>query len=171
MAIGCGAGAVEPAAETAAAEHVGAEPSNSAAASTPVALTPAPLDVESLRGAWRSASAPPGYLSYRFDGNGYTADGYPPWQESGRVEVVAVEGRRLLLRFVSRIYDGKPDDDQERWLALAADGRSFEMAGRSFSRLRYQAAVAIDPPASKDGGSDGAATGEGGSHSEQLLEQ
>ena len=103
------------------------------------------LDLEALRGVWRSASSPPAFLSFRISGSRYITDGFPTWQESGRIELLAVEGQRLRVRFVERIYDGKEDEDQERTIELAPDGRSFAMAGRTFQRLDHDAAVARDP--------------------------
>ncbi|RLB52756.1 MAG: hypothetical protein DRI90_21865 [Deltaproteobacteria bacterium] len=87
-------------------------------------------------GVWR--------LGYRFDGNRYTTSGYPPWEESGRVALVEVDGRRMLLKFDDRVYDGKDDDPVNRWVEIAADDQSFAMGGMVFQRQPHEATVAAD---------------------------
>ncbi|MCA9622835.1 MAG: hypothetical protein KC731_27640, partial [Myxococcales bacterium] len=74
------------------------------------------------------------HLAYRFDGQSYTADAYPTWPESGRFEILSVEGRRVELRFVDRVYDGKPDEPLTLSLELAEDGNSFRVDERTFQR-------------------------------------
>ena len=87
------------------------------------------------RGAWTARD--PGsawYLRYRFRDGRYTTAGHPTWEESGRLEVVSHEGRRLVVRFVDRIYDGRADEPLEQELVLDEDGEAFLMGGRRFVR-------------------------------------
>jgi hypothetical protein len=106
---------------------------------------PAPLGLDALararwvsqEGTWRR--------SFRFEGGRYTASGYPPWEESGKVEVVAREGQRLLLRFSERFFDGTPDEPIESWIEVAPDRESFDLAGHVFRRQAHDMTVASDP--------------------------
>jgi len=99
-----------------------------------VAVADATDPLESLNdGAWTARD--PGsdfYLRYRFRDGGYTTAGHPTWTESGRMEIVAREGRRLLVRFVDRIFDGHEDEPLAQELVLDEDGQSFVMGGRRF---------------------------------------
>lgn len=119
--------------------------------STAPADTPKPsLKLSLLSGSrWRAEGkgGPAGgwHLSYRFDGDRYTTDGYPAWQESGHLTQLEGNAQRMRLRFSERIFDGTPDADVERWLIVAADQQSFTMNGNTFIRQPHAAQVATDP--------------------------
>lgn len=85
------------------------------------------------RGAWTARDPDSAwYLRYRFRDDRYTTAGHPTWDESGRLEVVRVRGRRVVLRFVDRIFDGHEDEPLEEELVIDEDGEGFVMAGRRF---------------------------------------
>jgi hypothetical protein len=84
------------------------------------------------------------HASYDFDGSRYTLDGYPSLQEAGRVEVVETDGTRMLLRFTDRSFDGKRDDDVERWIVLNAARDAFEMEGQIYDKHERVVKVAED---------------------------
>ncbi len=91
-----------------------------------------PLSILS-RGAWTAREPDSAwYLRYRFRDGGDTTAGHPTWEESGRLEVVEVSRRRVVLRFVDRIYDGRSDEPLEQELVLDEDGEAFVMGGRRF---------------------------------------
>ncbi|MBW2452932.1 MAG: hypothetical protein JRI68_00380 [Deltaproteobacteria bacterium] len=148
--IGCSAAPAEPAP----APVIPIAPVASAATSSATVESAEPaapvLQLAVLDAARWVASGPTGdagrwHLSYRFEGERYTTTAYPPWEESGRVELVEVDGRRMLLRFSDRVYDGQPDSSVRRWIELAEDDQSFRMGDQRFEREPLAATVAAEP--------------------------
>lgn len=106
------------------------------------------------QGAWTARDpASAWYLRYRFRDGAYTTAGHPTWEESGRVEVVRVEARRVVLRFVERVFDGRPDEPLEQELVLDEDGEAFVMGGRRFV-LEPAVQVAAQTPDGETADSD-----------------
>jgi hypothetical protein len=109
---------------------------------------PAALDLSALSGSrWRSGSADReggSYLVYHFDGARYTTAGYPPSEESGRVEVIEAHGRTMRVRFVDRMFEGDAEEPMTRTIDVAVDGQSFVMDGRTFVRDGANATVATE---------------------------
>jgi hypothetical protein len=153
MLLGCASVAPPPPEPAASPELARAAPSQ--ASKTPPTQAQA-LSLEVLEGGRWTAHDPESawYRRYRFDGDRYRTDGYPVWQESGRVELVDVQGRSLRLRFVERVYDGQGDDAVVEVLELAKDGASFTMGGLLFVHEDSLVVAAGEPPPEPDAASE-----------------
>jgi len=152
--LGCSAAPVDPPPPPAIAiAPLGSTVAPAAPTGTSVASATPPereVTLAMLDAARWVASGPAGdagrwHVSYRFEGRRYTTSGYPPWEESGRVDLVEVDGRRMLLSFTERVYDGQPDTAVRRWIQLAKDGQSFSMGDQRFERQGHAATVAEEP--------------------------
>ena len=94
-------------------------------------------EASNAKGTWR--------LSYHFREDGsYTAAGQPAWHEAGQAQVVRVEGNLMVLRLSKRTFDGQADEDIERELVLAADGKSFTLGEDTFRRHDSVASIALE---------------------------
>lgn len=109
-----------------------------------VAVAPNTVSLASLQGARWTTQSDGFRLSYRFEGDRYTTTGNPPWEESGRVELIASNAQELRVRFVDRTFDGKSDEPVERVLVIAADGQSFHMDGRDYRKESHEAVIAAE---------------------------
>jgi hypothetical protein len=109
-----------------------------------LAAESAALDLLILRGSIWRADDPLSdwFASYDFNGSRYTTGGYPAFQESGQVELLRAEGRRLLVRFTDRIYDGNSDEMVERWLDFSDEVDAFEMEGQTYYKSDRKVTVA-----------------------------
>jgi hypothetical protein len=121
----------------------------------PVPPPPAPevsvvapaLDIGALRGEWLAREEGTAwYASYAFSDDGsYTAGGYPPYEESGRIALIETRDDRMLLRFSDRSFDVRDDETVQRWVTLSADRAFFTMDGQIYQRSEGGALVARDP--------------------------
>jgi len=142
----------DPAAPVVAVSTAGHAATNTPTTARAAAKATPAFDISTLSGGlWRAAgeddAAGHWHLSYRFDGDRYTTDGYPVWQESGRVRLLVADGRRLQLHFSDRIFDGNPDTPVDRWIVVAEDHQSFTMNGIVFVKRPHAATVAAAPDA------------------------
>ncbi|HZO16146.1 MAG TPA: hypothetical protein VFB62_22885 [Polyangiaceae bacterium] len=109
-----------------------------------VAAAPNTLSLTSLQGARWTTESDGFRLSYRFEGDSYTTTGNPPWEESGRVELISSDAQQMRVRFVDRVFDGKADESVERVLEMSADGQSFQMDGRAYRKESHEAVIAAE---------------------------
>ena len=109
-----------------------------------VAAAPNTMTLASLQGARWTTESDGFRLSYRFEGDRYTTTGNPPWEESGRLELISSDAQQMRVRFVDRVFDGKADESVERVLVMSADGQSFQMDGRSYRKESHEAVIAAE---------------------------